>query len=216
MNPVFLFDLDGTLVDTMPWHLKTWEAVVAQLGGTLKGDALLKELYGKGVELMQRILPGRTFSSEEADAIIMQKEAMFRACYAKQLKLLPGVRDFLEAAAIRKIKMGIGTSGNHTNVDMILHQLNIHSFFSAIISADDVQHGKPHPETWWKLARVLNALPEQCIVFEDAPKGVEAAKYAGMKAIAITGHFTAADFAVYDNVLHIISDFHALTVEDLC
>ena len=214
-EPVFLFDLDGTLADTMPWHLKTWEDVVADLGGTLKGDALMQELYGKGAELMQRLIPGRSFTESEADEIIYGKEALYRERYGKQIQLLPGTREFLEAAAHRNISMGIGTSSNHPNIEMVLNNLNIRPFFSAIIGAEDVKRGKPDPETWQRLAEALGAAPEHCIVFEDAPKGVEAAAHAGMKAVAITGHYAAAGFAEYENVIRLVPGLYALTLDEL-
>ena len=74
MTKAFLFDLDGTLIDTMPWHFKTWQMVVTEMGSPLQGDALMNELYGKGAELMNRLIPGRTFTEDEAKSIVDAKE----------------------------------------------------------------------------------------------------------------------------------------------
>lgn len=210
----FLFDLDGTLIDTMPWHFKTWQMVVTEMGSPLQGDELMNELYGNGAELMNRLIPGRTFTEEEAKTIVDAKEERYRQLYGKQITVLEGTREFLDEALKLRIPMGIGTASNQANIDFALDQLQLHAYFNAIVGADDVQLSKPHPETWLKLADALQTLPEHCIVFEDAPKGVEAAQKAGIKAVAITGHFSANDFEEYDNILKIVPSLNALQVRD--
>ena len=210
-----LFDLDGTLIDTMPWHFKTWQLVVSEMGSPLQGDALMKELYGNGAELMNRLIPGRTFTEEEAKAIVDAKEERYRQLYGKQITVLEGAREFLEEAFKLQIPMGIGTASNQANIDFAIDFLNLRHYLSAIVGADDVQLSKPHPETWLKLAEALQTLPEQCIVFEDAPKGVEAALAAGMNAVAITGHYTPNDFEGYDNILKIVPGLHVLNINEL-
>lgn len=213
-DKAFLFDLDGTLIDTMPWHFKTWQLVVSEMGSPLKGDALMKELYGNGAELMNRLIPGRIFTEEEAKAIVDAKEERYRRMYGNEITVLEGAREFLEEAFKMQIPMGIGTASNQANIDFAIDFLNLRHYLSAIVGADDVQLSKPHPETWLKLADALQTPPEQCIVFEDAPKGVEAAQKAGMKSIAITGHYTANDFRDYTNILKIVPSLNALQVRD--
>lgn len=215
MNKAFLFDLDGTLIDTMPWHFKTWQMVVSEMGSSLQGDALMNELYGNGAELMNRLIPGRTFTEVEAKEIVDAKEERYRQLYGKQITVLDGAREFLDEAQQQNIPMGIGTASNQANIDFALDQLQLHAYFNAIVGADDVELSKPHPETWLKLAKALNTEPQHCIVFEDAPKGVEAAQKAGMKAIAITGHYPANDFGEYDNILQIVPSLKVLQVRDL-
>jgi len=215
MNKAFLFDLDGTLIDTMPWHFKTWQLVVKEMGSPLQGTELMNELYGNGAELMNRLVPGRIFTEAEAKTIVDAKEERYRQLYGKQITVLEGAREFLEEAKKLNIPMGIGTASNQANIDFALDQLQLHAYFHAIVGADDVELSKPHPETWLKLAEALQAKPEHCIVFEDAPKGVEAAQKAGMKAVAITGHYTANDFGDYNNILKIVPSLNALQVTEL-
>jgi beta-phosphoglucomutase len=215
MNKAFLFDLDGTLIDTMPWHFKTWETVVTELGSSLRGDALMKELYGNGAELMHRLVPHKTFTEEEAKKIVDDKEALYRKLYGHNITVLEGAREFLEEALHLKIPMGIGTASNQANIDFALDYLNIRKYLSAIVGADDVVNSKPFPETWLTLAKALNTSPANCIVFEDAPKGIEAAEKAGMKAIAITGHHTENDFKGYSNVIQIIPSLSGVKINDL-
>lgn len=214
-NKAFLFDLDGTLIDTMHWHFKTWEVVVTELGSPLRGDALMKELYGNGAELMHRLVPHKTFTEEEARKIVDEKEARYRNLYGHNITVLEGAREFLEDALQKNIPMGIGTASNQANIDFALDFLDLRKYLNAIIGADDVQMSKPHPETWLKLAEALNTEPAHCIVFEDAPKGIEAAQKAGMKAIAITGHYSANDFNGYENILKIVPSLNALKISEL-
>ena len=215
MNKAFLFDLDGTLIDTMPAHFKTWQLVVKEMGSPLEGEALMNQLYGNGAELMHRIVPGRTFTEEEARAIVAAKEERYRALYGNEITVLEGAREFLEQALMKQIPMGIGTASNQANIDFALAKLDLRRYLSAIVGADDVQLSKPHPETWLRLAAELNTPPEHCIVFEDAPKGVEAAQKAGMKAVAITGHFSANDFGEYENILQIVPALNVLNIDEL-
>ncbi len=211
----FLFDLDGTLIDTMPWHHKTWELVVQEMGSSLHGKELMKELYGNGAELMNRLVPGRTFTEDEARKIVDAKEERYRSLYGKQIEILEGAREFLDETLKLQIPMGIGTASNQANIDFALDFLNLRRYFTAIVGADDVQLSKPHPETWLKLAELLNTPASDCIVFEDAPKGVEAAQQAGMKAVAITGHYNANDFKDYENVLKIVPGLYAIYITEL-
>jgi beta-phosphoglucomutase family hydrolase len=215
MQKAFLFDLDGTLIDTMPWHFKTWEAVVEELGSSLRGDELMKELYGNGAELMHRLVPHRTFTEDEARQIVDNKEERYRNLYGQNITVLQGAREFLDEALLLNIPMGIGTASNQANIDFALDFLDLRKYLKAIVGADDVQLSKPHPETWLKLAKALSADPVNCIVFEDAPKGIEAAQKAGMKAIAITGHYSANDFNGYNNILKIVPSLNALKPGEL-
>lgn len=215
MQKAFLFDLDGTLIDTMHWHFITWEVVAAEQGSLLKGDALMKELYGNGAELMHRLVPHKTFTEEEARQIVDDKEARYRNLYGKNITILEGAKEFLEEALTQNIPMGIGTASNQANIDFALDFLDLRKYLNAIVGADDVEFSKPHPETWLKLAETLNTDPAHCIVFEDAPKGIEAAAKAGMKAIAITGHYSANDFNGYENILKIVPSLNALKINEL-
>jgi HAD superfamily hydrolase (TIGR01509 family) len=199
----------------MPAHFKTWQLVVKEMGSPLEGEALMNQLYGNGAELMNRIVPGRTFTEGEARAIVAEKEERYRTLYGNEITVLEGAREFLEQALQQKIPMGIGTASNQANIDFALDKLDLRRYLNAIVGADDVQLSKPHPETWLKLAAELNTPPEQCIVFEDAPKGVEAALAAGMKAVAITGHFSANDFGKYENILQIVPALNMLNIDEL-
>jgi beta-phosphoglucomutase-like phosphatase (HAD superfamily) len=105
--------------------------------------------------------------------------------------------------------MAIGSAAITFNIDFVLDGLNIRHYFSSIISADNVVQSKPDPETYLKCAAELGVEPEDCIVFEDAPKGVEAAQNADMQAVVITSMHTKEEFGAYSNILGFIDDYTA-------
>ena len=93
--------------------------------------------------------------------------------------------------------------------------MDLRHYFDSIVSADDVLESKPDPETYLKGAAELGVLPAECIVFEDAPKGVEAAQRAGMRAVVLTTMHEEHEFAAYDNIIQFITDYSALDIEKL-
>ena len=103
--------------------------------------------------------------------------------------------------------MAIGSAAPPFNIDFVLDNLNLRDYFKAVVSADDVVQSKPHPEVYLKAANLLVADPSSCIVFEDAPKGVEAAANAGMKSVVVTTMHSEDEFARYGNILFFITNF---------
>jgi beta-phosphoglucomutase len=214
----FIFDMDGTMIDNMDFHVRSWEATVQKLGGTLTGEALRKELYGKNEEVLVRIFGAERFMAEELHQIGLDKEADYRALYAPHIQFIAGLEPFLTAAKEMGIAMAIGTASNQQNVDFVMSSLQLHRFIDVVIGADDVQYSKPHPETYLAAAEKLGAAPENCIVFEDVPKGIETAANAGMKAVLVNSHHPESDFAAYHNIIATIRNFeqlHPATITNL-
>jgi beta-phosphoglucomutase family hydrolase len=207
----FLFDLNGTMVNDMPYHIEAWHQEIIKLGGHLSLEEMKHQCYGKNDELLERIFPGR-FSMEEKIKLGNDKEALYRVEFKPHLKLIDGLASFLAAASERKIQMAIGSAAITENINFVIDNLQISHYFSAIVSANDVQQSKPHPETFLKCAQRLGLSPQECIVFEDTPKGVECALNAGMKAVVILGEHTQAEFVSFANVIHYTSDYVKLLV----
>ena len=111
--------------------------------------------------------------------------------------------------------MAIGSAAIPANISFVLDGLHIRYFFSCLVSADDVQYSKPDPETYLKCSRSLGIAPAECIVFEDTPKGVEAASNAGMQTIVITTMHKPPEFSVFKNVLFFIEDYTAKDLQIL-
>ena len=196
----FLFDLNGTMIDDMQYHVKAWYRIFNELGAGISMERMKEECYGKNDEVIERILPER-FTEEEKTKMSFEKERAYQKAFKPQLKLIDGLDVFLEKAYQKGIKMAIGSAAIMFNIDFVLDGLNIRKYFSAIVSADDVSHSKPDPETYLKCAEALNVQPKDCIVFEDAPKGVESAENAGMRSVVLTLLHEQHEFDQYKSIV---------------
>lgn len=204
----FLFDLNGTMIDDMEFHIQVWNEVLNHdLQAGLSLQEVKNNMYGTGEELLHRVFGKGRFTPAEAAKILRAKEEKYQQVYRPHLDLLPGLFQFLERAKQKGIPMAIGSAAPVFNIDFAIDHLNIRSYFKAIVSGDDVVESKPNPEVFLKAAHLMDATPESCIVFEDAPKGVEAALNAGMKSVVITTLHEAEEFAKYPNVLRFVPDY---------
>jgi beta-phosphoglucomutase family hydrolase len=204
----FLFDLNGTIIDDMSYHIQSWYQILNNLGATISLEETKLQCYGKNEELLERIFPGR-FSAAEINEMIIEKETKYQENFRPHLKLIDGLGSFFEEAYQAKIKMAIGSAAIPFNIDFVLDGLHLHKYFEAIVSAYDVVESKPHPETFLKCAEMLQVAPANCIVFEDSPKGVEAAARAGMQSVVITTMHTKEEF-YNDNIICFIENYHHL------
>ena len=184
-----IFDLDGTLVDSM-WM---WEDIDIEYLGR----------YGLSCpEDLQKAIEGMSFTETAVyfkerfglpDSIEEIKEAwiaMSLEKYEKEVPLKPGAREFLEELAARGIPAGIATSNGRDMVDAVLESLQIRPFFQVIATACEVAAGKPAPDIYLEVARRLQAEPSRCMVFEDVPAGILAGKRAGMRVCGVEDAFS--------------------------
>jgi HAD superfamily hydrolase (TIGR01509 family) len=164
------------------------------------------ECYGKNEELLERIFPGR-FSKDEMQQMIARKEAGYREVFRPYLQLIDGLDVFLRQANSNNILMGIGSAALPENINYVLDGLSIRNYFKTIVSATDVRISKPDPETFLLCADKLGVQPEDCIVFEDAPKGVEAARLAGMSCVVLTTMHPEDDFDGWEHILYRVPNY---------
>ncbi len=205
----FLFDLNGTMIDDMKYHNDAWHSILTEkLGLNISYEDVKKEMYGKNEELLTRVFGKNHFTPEEVDAISMDKELRYQKAFLPSLKLIGGLHDLLANAHEHHIKMAIGSAAIPFNIDFVLDGLNIRQYFDAIVSANDVKLSKPDPETFINAAIALGVNPEDCVVFEDVPKGVESANRAGMKCFVITTTHRIEEFNNFENILGYIADYN--------
>jgi len=207
----FLFDLNGTMINDMEYHIKAWHRILNDLGADISMERMKAECYGKNDEILERICPGR-FTPEQKAKMSMEKEMQYQKEFRPSLKLIKGLDGFLDRSEKAGIKMAIGSAAIMFNVDFVIDGLSIRHYFDALISADNVAKSKPDPETWLTCARELSVAPTECLVFEDSPKGVESAQNAGMDCVVITTMHEPEDFKQYSNVIRFIEDFDALEI----
>ena len=209
----FLFDLNGTMIDDMHYHIQAWHRILNALGADISLERTKEECYGKNHELLERIFPG-IFTEEEKNRMSLEKEAAYQNEFKPQLKFIDGFKQFLHSAHRQGIKKAIGSAAITFNIDFVVDGLAIRHLIDAIVSADDVNHSKPHPETFLKCAEALSVAPEDCLVFEDALKGVEAAQNAGMDCLVITTMHSADEFSAYKNIVGFIENYNSPQLTD--
>ncbi|MDN3588608.1 HAD family phosphatase [Pedobacter aquatilis] len=204
----FLFDLNGTIINDMEYHTLAWHAIMNDdLGKSISYADVKKEMYGKNAEVLERVFGTEKFTQEQVEQLSIDKEKRYQALYMPHLALINGLDTFFENARQKQIKMAIGSAAIPFNIDFVLDGLNIRHYFKAVVSADDVKISKPNAETFLKAAEALGAEPKYCIVFEDAPKGVESAANAGMQCIVLTTTHEIHEFSEYNNIIAFIDDF---------
>ncbi|MEJ5995736.1 HAD family phosphatase [Pedobacter sp. Du54] len=205
----FLFDLNGTMINDMKYHNDAWFAILTEkLGLAISYAAVKKEMYGKNEELLTRVFGKNHFTSDEIEAISMEKEERYQKAFLPFLKLIDGLDDFLAKGKEKGIKMAIGSAAIPFNIDFVVDGLRIRPYIDAIVSANDVKFSKPDPETFMNAAIALGVKPEECLVFEDVPKGVESANRAGMKCFVITTTHGIEEFNNFENILGYIADYN--------
>jgi len=206
-RPAFIFDMDGTLVDNMAFHLQAWRLFFREQGVDITEDQVRAQAFGKTSEEILRAVLGDRLSLAQVAAYVERKEAIYRALYLPQMKPIPGLVDFLREAHRLGIPMAVATSAGMENIRLVLEGLGITSLFQVVVGADDVNKGKPDPEIYLTTARRLHIAPERCLVFEDAMLGLEAAYRAGMRAIAVATSHAPHKLQALPAVIRVIADY---------
>jgi HAD superfamily hydrolase (TIGR01509 family) len=200
------------MIDDMPFHIKAWHRILNELGANLSIERVKEECYGKNHELLERIFPGR-FTEEEKNHMSLEKEKQYQAEFKPHLKLIDGLDIFLQEAHEAGIKMAIGSAAIMFNIDFILDGLQIRKYFDALVSADDVIVSKPDPETFITCASRLGIASNECLVFEDAMKGIECAQNAGMSAVVLTTMHSKDEFDAYSNIISFAKNYSLLQLQ---
>jgi beta-phosphoglucomutase family hydrolase len=211
----FIFDMDGTLVDSMPFHVRAWTELLAERGMRVSPEAFLRQTSGKtNPQIVEEIL-GIRMSAEELAAFEARKEGLYRELYGPHLKPIAGLTEFLEASRAQGIAMAVATSACQANRDFVLHGLGLESYFAAVVGVEDIRHSKPHPEIFLTASLRLGAPPGCCLVFEDALVGIQAAERAGMKAVALTTSLSQAEIQTLPAVIAAAADYTRLNPPSL-
>lgn len=174
----FLFDLDGVIVNSMPMHMNAWELYLQQ-HGIDPGELRTKMLGKHNSELVEHYWGiSETFDHGAA------KEALYRELIGPVFNefLVPGVVDFVKSTGMPK---AVGSNADWPNIDFTLMRSGLKESFHAVVSGDDVERPKPGPDVYLRAASMLNVHPDNCIVFEDSPTGIAAARAAGMRVIGV-------------------------------
>lgn len=193
-----IFDMDGVIIDSNPFHDQAIRAFCQQHGVPVTEHDLQTKVYGRMNQDWIPAVLGRSIEPEVLNELAEEKEAAFRELMAPFLKLLPGLYDLLEQARDYGIPMAVATSAPWSNVDWVLTRTDIKEFFDAIIYSALVTKGKPDPEIYLTACDALDLAPERCIVFEDSFAGVKSGKAAGCRVVGITTSHTPGELPLAD------------------
>lgn len=186
-----LFDLDGLMVDSEPHALATWKEVLARRGKALDQDTMDAMLGLRQIDT-SRMLVKRFGLDDDPSALGNEKSDLQIERLDGNIVALPGLYELIEAADARGLLRAVASSGNRRYLDAVLKSIRLENSFRIIVSGDDVTNGKPAPDSFLHAAQLLKVLPSACLVLEDAPNGVAAAKAAGMLCVAVPNDFTRA------------------------
>lgn len=185
-----IFDFDGVIADTIYHHEECWREVAIERGTTLTRQQFLDGNGTRNYNFVVEILKW-TSDPKEVEKIVQRKEALFWDMVKKvPINPVAGVEDFLKLLKKNNVPCALGSSSIRKNIDILFETLPLEKYFSAIVTGEDVEFGKPNPEVFVKAALKLGILPKKCIVFEDATLGIEAGTKAGAKTIALTTTFS--------------------------
>jgi beta-phosphoglucomutase family hydrolase len=203
MTPPFwgaVFDWDGVIINSASHHEASWELLATEIGKSLPPDHFKRGFGMKNEWIIPNLLKWTT-DPGEIRHLSLRKEALYREIVRQRgIAPLPGVVPFLEMLEKTKIPRVIGSSTHRLNIETTLDVLGLRDAFTAVVSAEDVSHGKPDPEVFLKAAERIGMPPDRCCVFEDAHVGIEAARRASMRVIALATTHPAAELQDADHV----------------
>jgi beta-phosphoglucomutase len=209
-----LFDLDGTLIDSMPLHHESWKLWHAARGLAFDDAGFFAATAGRtNAEILADLYPGTALP--EIEAMAEHKEVLYRELAATRLGLIAGAMDALAWARGAGWPLAICTASPPGNLQVAFDRFGFGALVDTVTSPADGLRGKPHPDIFAEAARRLGAEPARCVVFEDAPLGVEAARRAGMLAVALTTTLPAEAFSAFTNLIGVGSDFTRLDLPKL-
>jgi len=181
----YIFDLDGTLIDSMPAHYRAWDQALHQRGLTEPlSEELFYSLGGVPTRKMGELLAAHYGLSASPEDLFHLKEALLLDLLS-EVQLIPDVVAFAREASHSR-PVSVASGGPRAVVERSLALAGLGALFPVVVTADDVVHGKPAPDMFLLAARRMGVAPEQCLVFEDAEPGLRAARAAGMQAVHVT------------------------------
>jgi beta-phosphoglucomutase len=185
----FVFDMDGVIVDSDPYHRRAWE-IFNKRYGVDTTEEMHRRVYGKRNDEILREYFGPELGDEEVSARSAAKEVLYRELIGERLDdaLVRGLKPFLERHA--GVRMAVASNAESANLEFVLKGAGILPFFQAMVDGHQVERSKPHPDVYRKAAERLGVNTANCVVFEDSYPGIEAATLAGMRIVGVrTAHF---------------------------
>jgi beta-phosphoglucomutase-like phosphatase (HAD superfamily) len=215
MSPrAFIFDMDGTIVDNMAFHTKSWLAFFERAARSTKRTiSSARPPARQGREIMRERL-GANVSMKKIRRSTLKRKMLYREMYARTGNGR-GLRAVHRRVRADRRQAGRGHGRAAAEHRVHARRLDLRRHFDAVVGAADVARGKPNPDVFLLAAERCGVAPADCIVFEDAPMGVEAARRAGMRAVVLTTTLPAEAFAEFDNVICIVAGLCRAVIDAL-
>ncbi|WP_426176233.1 HAD family hydrolase [Massilia sp. TWR1-2-2] len=211
----FIFDMDGTIVDNMAFHTQSWITFFEQRGMTIDAEEFFRTTAGRQGKEIIRAHMGEHLKDDEVLALNLEKESVYRELYGPHRKTVGGFDELIRRAKEQGVVLAVATAAPNANIEFTLDGLDLRRHFDIVVGAADVARGKPNPDGFLLAAERCAVPPERCIVFEDAPLGVEAARRAGMRCVVLTTTLPANAFDEFENVIAVAADFSELDIDAL-
>ena len=208
-----IFDADGVLVDSYEAHFESWRRLYGELGLEYSETAFAADFGRTSRDILTRSLGDVT--DERGRELDGRKEAYYREIIREHFPAMDGAAELLEALAAAGVHMAIGSSGPPENTAIVLQKLPGAQHIEAAVTGADVTRGKPDPQVFQIAAERLGVEPANCAVVEDALHGIEAAKRAGMAAIALVGTMQRDAFAQADLVVDRLRELSPAVIRNL-
>jgi len=196
-----LFDMDGVLIQSTGIHTRAWEEYLARHG--IPSAGVMEKMLGKRNDEIVRVLWGPTITEDEVFRHGADKERLYRELMAPVFDqhIVPGVKEFIRQAWRHGVPCALATNAEPENVDFVLSRTGLRECFQAIVDGHQVHRPKPDPEVYLTAAQRLGVEPCNCVIFEDSPGGLAAARAAGGRVVAVLTALKEApdaDLAVRD------------------
>lgn len=187
MVKAVIYDLDDTMVNSDPLHARAWEELLKEYGykfGDLPEHMRSSFIGMRVIDIVKEIAAYLKLDAS-TDKLYQKRVEAFLLLVEKELELMPGLLESLDLLRRHNYKLAIASSGAKKYIELVLNKFHIKDYFAVVITGDDVTIGKPNPETYLVASKKLGLLPSECLVLEDATKGIQSAKAAGCLCIAI-------------------------------
>jgi len=210
-----IFDMDGVLVDSNPFHLEKWVALLTEHGVEFDPAQLPEQILGQRNDTALRFFFGDKLSEADRRRLIEALEEKFRRAFRPHARPLPGLEPLIAECHRAGIPMAVASSAMAKNVEFVVEALGFRRYFKVLVNGDEVSRPKPDPEIYLKAARQLGAEPRSSVAFEDSYVGIESAKRAGMKCIGIGSSFPLDELRSRTRADLVVRSFNELSLPDL-
>jgi beta-phosphoglucomutase len=199
-----IFDIDGVLVDSYTAHLQSWQMLAREMGAAISEAQFATTFGRRSCDIIAETFG--VHDPAEVRRLDDRKEVLYREIIRRAMPVMPGAVEAVRRLRTAGFRIAVGSSGPPENVELVCQSLGLDPFLSAKVTGGDVRLGKPDPQVFHLAAERLGIDPSTCVVIEDAPAGVEAAKRAGMRCVALTSTHPADSLSGADSVIARLAD----------